>query len=187
GVASDGGSEASRFATVESLVERGTSAIDGSTFADTVDRVRLRDRWYSDKPPLLSVAAAGLYAVLHTLGLSFRESPRATIWWMTLLVSGASAAGLAVLFDAVLARFGLASRDRLLQTAAAVCGTLVFVYATTFSNHAVAALVLFAAAAAFLSRRAFVAGILAGTTAAIEIPVGGIFLAMLGIALAVEA
>jgi hypothetical protein len=187
GWASDGGSEASRFATIESLVERGTFAIDESTFADTVDRVRLRDHWFSDKPPLLSLAAAGVYAILHALGLSFRSSPRAAIWWMTLLVSGASAAGLAALFDRALARFGLAGRDRLLQAAAAVGGTLVFVYATTFSNHAVAALVLFAAAIAFLARRAFLAGLFAGTTAAIEIPVGGLFLVVLGGALAIEA
>ncbi|MBI3846422.1 MAG: hypothetical protein HY292_17475 [Planctomycetes bacterium] len=187
GYASDGGSESSRFALVESLVERGTFAIDDSTFADTVDRARIGNHWYSDKPPLLSVVSAPVYALLHACGLSFRETPRTTIYLMSLLVSGASLAFLALLFFRALPNLGVDGADRWLQTAGAAFGTLAFAFATTFSNHAVSALALFAGAVSFLDRAAFRAGLFLGAAAAIEIPVGGLFLAVLGIVLVVES
>src|SRR5512139_4479 len=62
--------DASRLAAIDSLVARGTWVIDDSPFL-TVDKVKLGDHFYSDKPPLLSFAGASLYSILHqTLGLT---------------------------------------------------------------------------------------------------------------------
>lgn len=64
--------DASRLATIESLVHRGTWAIDGSALA-TVDKIKVGDHFYSDKPPLLSWLGAGVYALLHHgLGLTLQ-------------------------------------------------------------------------------------------------------------------
>ena len=68
----------SRWATVWSLVERGTfqiDEVDSYTRWSTIDKVRYRtdesEPWhfYSSKPPLLSVIVAGFYAAERwTLG-----------------------------------------------------------------------------------------------------------------------
>src|SRR5512135_1075584 len=57
--------EESRMATVQTLVEQGTFIIDHTEFNRTGDKVFINEHFYSDKTPLLSVAAAGAYAVLH--------------------------------------------------------------------------------------------------------------------------
>ena len=57
--------EESRMATVQALVEQGTFIIDHTEFNRTGDKVSVNGHFYSDKTPLLSVAAAGMYSVLH--------------------------------------------------------------------------------------------------------------------------
>ena len=61
-----------RMAGIESIAERGTWSIDDSPWVDqTQDKVRLDDKFYSDKMPLLTLMGAGVYAVLHNgLGAS---------------------------------------------------------------------------------------------------------------------
>lgn len=64
--------DASRLATLEALVQRGTWAIEASPFA-TVDKIKVGDHFYSDKPPLLSWLGAGVYGLLHHgLGLTLQ-------------------------------------------------------------------------------------------------------------------
>ena len=78
---------ASRLATVESLVHRGTFAIDGSPFAGTADRVLIDGRYYSSKPPLLSVLAAGGYLAFSSLtGMDFASHPSEATAFVNLLV-----------------------------------------------------------------------------------------------------
>lgn len=62
-----GANDASRLATVESLVHRGTFIIDGSPFAYTIDRAQIDGHNYSTKPPLLPLLMAGEYWVMHRL------------------------------------------------------------------------------------------------------------------------
>src|SRR5512139_3283279 len=59
--------EESRMATVQTLVEQGTFVIDHTEFNRTGDKVFINDHFYSDKTPLLSVGAAGVYWVLHNV------------------------------------------------------------------------------------------------------------------------
>ena len=51
--------EESRMATIQTLVEQGTFVIDHTEFNRTGDKVFINEHFYSDKTPLLSVAAAG--------------------------------------------------------------------------------------------------------------------------------
>lgn len=65
--------DASRMASIESLVHRGTWQIDDSPFAHTVDKIQVDGRFYSSKPPTLAFVGAGIYTILHKgLGLELR-------------------------------------------------------------------------------------------------------------------
>lgn len=76
----------SRMATVESLVSRGTFAIDGSPFSNTVDRVLIDGRSYSSKPPVLSVLAAGAYRAFSRItGVTFASDPSASIAFVNII------------------------------------------------------------------------------------------------------
>src|SRR4051812_26429787 len=57
----------SRYMTVESIVERGTLAVDRSPLlriSGSPDLVRFGGHLYSDKPPVLSALSAAIYAPL---------------------------------------------------------------------------------------------------------------------------
>ncbi len=61
--------DASRMASIESLVHRQTWQIDDSPFAHTLDKIQVGDAFYSTKPPIFSFVGAGVYALLyHGLG-----------------------------------------------------------------------------------------------------------------------
>lgn len=104
--------DGSRFASVESLVERDTFCIDDSIFLKptpelsargtppydldnpllrqgTWDRLFINGHWYSDKPPLVSVPLAGIYRVAMAFGVP-RPSERPDIFArvMCVLLSG---------------------------------------------------------------------------------------------------
>lgn len=74
----------SRLAALTALVERGTWAIDGSPFG-TPDKIKVGERFFSDKPPLLTALGALVYAPLyHGLGWQAQAqgcSPRADNGW----------------------------------------------------------------------------------------------------------
>ena len=107
-----GWNDGSRLATVESLVDHGTLAIDASVFVappphgepphanpypagssaaarGTLDKLRVQGHWYSDKPPTPQVLMAGVYAVWQALtGLRAAAPPLAFGHRMTLASSG---------------------------------------------------------------------------------------------------
>lgn len=100
-----GWNDGSRLATAESLVDRGTLAIDDSIFVrvpperppypaneplllarGTLDKLLVDGRFYSDKPPLPSVAMAGLYALLKgAFGLEAARQPALFCLAMTIV------------------------------------------------------------------------------------------------------
>ena len=95
----------SHIAAIESFVERGTWAIDGSPWHNqTLDKVLLNGRFYSDKMPLLSLVGAGVYAILH-YGFGGSLAPNChqvgrfcAYYWLTLGLVGIPAALLLWLF-----------------------------------------------------------------------------------------
>jgi hypothetical protein len=156
--------EESRMATVQTLVEQGTFVIDHTEFNRTGDKVFINGHFYSDKTPLLSVAAAGVYAMLHNVfGLTLDpaicvpdEDPAAcraftptgtrltAFYWLTLIFIGGSASLLIVLFWRAMLQAGAGG---LLATALAVALGLaspLAPYSIVFAGHVPAALCLFA-------------------------------------------
>jgi hypothetical protein len=105
-----GWNDGSRLATVESLVDERTFAIDRSIFvqpsfadpaggapyypaapAGTFDKIFVSGHFYSDKSPVPAIGMAAIYAALQqTTGIVARQQPAAFCYWMTLLTSGTS-------------------------------------------------------------------------------------------------
>jgi hypothetical protein len=150
--------DASRLASIDSLVERGTWAIDESRFL-TVDKIKIGDHFYSDKPPLLSYVGAGLYSILHqTLGLTLQpdgcdalRSPthcRAALetaeadWaysLLTLLLVSSPATLILVLVYRLAHGRGFGNAGSLAFITLLGLGTALWPYSTVFTNHVPAA------------------------------------------------
>lgn len=100
--------DGSRLASVESLVDHRTLAIEESIYVrvpegaapydpsqrplnreGTKDKLLVDGRYYSDKPMVQSLAMAGVYGVLQSItGLTARDDPARFCYWMTVLSSG---------------------------------------------------------------------------------------------------
>jgi len=148
----------SRMAAIESLVHRGTWIIDESPFSRTGDRIFVDGHFYSDKPPLLSFIASGVYAVLHdgfhlTLDAGWcdfdqrpchcralcskqsGDDPDWAYYLLTLALVGLPSALMLALFYHVTGRFGLDNPAALLLTATLGLATQIFPYSTVFNSH----------------------------------------------------
>src|SRR3954463_8560116 len=67
----------SRYMTVESIVERGTLAVDRSplrAISGSPDLIKVGTHFYSDKPPVLPALAAAVYLPLYASGWTFHGS-----------------------------------------------------------------------------------------------------------------
>jgi len=124
----------SRFATIESLVDRGTFAIDRSPFADTKDEYRYRGRLYSDKSPLLQLEGAAAAEAVRVFGISLGRAQGAAIYLTTLLTIGPWFA-LGIVYAYAFQRdLGFDRRIALAVALATGFATLGFPYAAVFSN-----------------------------------------------------
>lgn len=158
--------DASRLASVEALVEHGTWAIDNTTLAaHTGDFIVINGNTYSDKPPVLSLLAAGVYAVLHRVfhlslvplecdphasacycfALLCPQQPDWAYYWITLTLVGLPSALLLALFYRSTAVQGLSHLPALILTGVLGLGTLVWPYSLVFNNHIPTALCLMTA------------------------------------------
>lgn len=188
----------SRYMTIESLVERGTMAVDRSplrAISGSPDLIKVGSHFYSDKPPVLSVLSAGVYAGLVAGGVRFSASAASFVLADRILVLAVVGAGSAVCLAGLRWWLQVAPLARWaadLLTLVFGFGSLLFGYAGTFNNHSVAAgLVITAFALVFVTtslggpspgRLAF-AGFLSGLAATMDLPVGGALTAALCLAL----
>jgi hypothetical protein len=166
------GNDASRWAAIESLVDYGSTSIERSRFAAGVDRVRIAGRDYSNKPPLLSLVGAAIYALLQALfGWTLAGRGAADVlYWVTLLLVGVPSAWLVAGYHAALGRFPeLGESGRALLTLALGAGTLLFTYSTTFNNHTVAAALLFAGCLAAFDGRGLASGLAVSLAGAVDL------------------
>jgi Tfp pilus assembly protein PilF len=126
--------------TIQSLVEQHSFCIDQSLRKFMVDVVRIDGRFYSDKPPLLSVLGAGVYFPLHkTLGLSFaKHAPWLYHILTDLLVGLPLAVGLWFLARCLISA-GLSPKAATTTVFLTGGGTIYLPYAVTFNNHVPAA------------------------------------------------
>ncbi len=136
----------SRWCTVWSLVERNTfhiDEIDAKPGWATIDKVRYKDHFYSTKPPLLSVAVAGVYKGLkRVFGLDLLKQTDVTCQSILLIVNWLPLTIAYVLLARILAKSTENLTARLLANATFCFGTLVPSYATTLNNHSVTAVFL---------------------------------------------
>lgn len=142
----------SRVAAMESLVERGTWAIDDSPWLElTEDKVLLRERFYSGKMPLLSWLGAGLYTALRGFaGLSLAPDCATTAsgcayYWITLILIGVPASLLIGLFYDFARHLNIATGAAVLGTVALGWGTMIWPYSLVLNHHLPAAVGLFVA------------------------------------------
>jgi hypothetical protein len=153
----------SRMATVQTLVEQGTFIIDQTVFNNTGDKIFVDGHFYSDKTPILSVAAAGVYAVLHNiLGLTLDPTyclpdtdpaacrafgsgePHLTaLYWLSVIFMGVPSALLIALFwKALIARKVGGTMATGLAVTLGIASPIA-PYSTVFSGHIPAAFCLF--------------------------------------------
>ncbi len=136
-----------RVAAIESLAERGTWSIDNSPWVnETKDKVLINGKFYSDKMPLLTLAAAGAYAIPH-FGFGASLAPGCAqvcaYSWLTLIFVGMPAALLIWLFFDYALRRHIPLWIALIGTLAFGLGTMIFPYALVFNHHMPAAAALF--------------------------------------------
>ena len=134
--------DASRMATVESLVERHTFIIDHSTFWDTGDKVYINGHFYSDKPVMPSLLGAVVYFPLYYLGLNLDYGINLAYYIITLLTIKIFWLFGLLAFYSVLAFCKIEAADRLLLTFSLGLASLHFTWSSTFNNHSLAASLL---------------------------------------------
>ncbi len=153
-----GWNDGSRLATVESLVDRGTLAIDDSIFVrvpdddaaplpyppddallreqGTLDKILVDGRYYSDKSPVPALPLAGVYrAWVAATGLTARARPDLFCLLLTLVSSGLAYVVAVGCVDRLGVDTGLSLGYRLSLTASFALGTLALPYARHVNNH----------------------------------------------------
>ena len=189
------GNVSSRYMTIESLSQRGTLAIERSPLlarSGSPDVVRFGMHLYSDKPPVLPTLATPIYFALRMAGVRFTGSLGEFVacnFALTWLVVGTASALTLVALRALLQGVAIPAWSADLATLAFGIASPLLTYAVTFNNHSVAAGCVTAAWALALLERPgratggtrFLIGLLAGLAATIDLPVGGLTLAGLGL------
>ncbi len=136
----------SRFATVESLVNRGTFAIDDSPFSDTVDKVMIGDHAYSSKPPMLPTLAAAIYFLFSKLtGITFTDHPTVSIAFINVIFGLIPYLLLLYFFRKLLEKLFNSRRTVNLGILVFTFNFIGLGYATDFTNHVPSAACLLAA------------------------------------------
>ena len=166
-----------RIAAIESLVERGTWAIDDSAWLElTEDKIFLDGKYYSDKMPVLSFLGTAPYAVLrYGFGASLAPDCRVCAYpWLSVILVAVPAAVMLWLFFDFARRKNVPVWIALIGTFALGLGTMIFPYALVFNNHVPTAACVFASyyllTRAPNSRAALLgAGVLAALAVAIDV------------------
>ena len=176
------GMETSRYSTVESVLERGTFAIEDSFFT-TPDKSERNGHFYSDKPPLLTFGAIAWGRVLKCFGVRYLDGD----YYRAVYLTGV----LVFILSCLTGWFfylGLGKRPRMPEgyriamSVLSVASTLVLSYAVTLNNQTLCAasmmgliLLLERSEETGMTRlRAFLSGILTGLILNLEFVIGGV-------------
>lgn len=180
----------SDLATIQSLVERQTWAIDDSMF-DTADKARVGNRTYSVRPPMLAALASSVYFALFMSGHKFATSPGLCNWWLVSMTGGlAVAAASWAVTRCVEILNGKDGSAGLAIAAGSGFGLSTFAlpYANAINHHTPAAAATVLAVLAILkiecaktaspARAALAAGLFAALAFTFDLAGGGIVIAM---------
>ena len=135
----NGWSDASRMATIQSLVDFHSLSIDQSVFQDTGDKVFIEGHFYSDKLAVPSLIGAIFYLPLSLLGFKLGYGWNIAYYLITLVTVKASWLAGLVAFYRTLGFTPLADRKRIWLTLALGVGSLHLTWSATFNNHSLAA------------------------------------------------
>ncbi|MGL5923168.1 MAG: hypothetical protein ACRC32_09655 [Chroococcidiopsis sp.] len=129
--------DASRMATIESLVDFHTFSIDRSTYIWTGDKYFYQNHFYSDKPPIMALYGSVFYLFLKSVfNLTSATHQSATYFLLTVLIMGVmSSLGLVCLYE-IFKFFRIDERWTNIVLLLAGAGTLVLPYSIVFNNHA---------------------------------------------------
>lgn len=130
--------DASRIATIQSLVDSGSLSIEHSSIT-TMDKVFIGGHFYSDKPVLPQAMGAVVYAPLRAMGLKLAWDWNLSYYLITLLTVKLFWWLSLVAFEKSLGFTGLGQARRLLLTVALGLGTLALSWSATFNSHSLAA------------------------------------------------
>src|SRR5258706_4485031 len=125
----------SRMGTIQALVERHTFVLDDTDFVNTIDKVSIGGHFYSEKPPLLAVLGAVIYAPLHAAGADLRQSNGPPLA-ITFGLIGFSFLVCLACFHAAVLSVGLSVADATWMTLMLTLGTLCLPFSITLNNHA---------------------------------------------------
>src|SRR5437870_376432 len=143
--------ELARLATVQSLVEKRTLAIDSAhEFVPQHDTIRHAGHVFSAQPPTLSVLLAGPYWVMRRSGLTFQSNPSLVAYLLTLLGATIPVAAAAGLIYRMGRLFELPRQRRALLAAVVVFGGGLVSYGTVLNAHAPAAALLLGSTACII-------------------------------------
>ncbi len=138
----------SRWATVRSLVEQHTYAIDDIVSQpgwDTIDMVKHVGRdgqphLYSSKPPLMATLLAGPYFVIYTVsGADLGRFPYEIGRFLLVLVNVLPMLLYFVVLAMLAERLGTSDWGRIFMVAAGALGTFLTTFVVTLNNHTPAA------------------------------------------------
>jgi len=133
--------DASRIATVKSLVEYQSFTIDNSQFDNsplfTGDKYFYNNHFYSDKPPLPALMGAAVYFILkNVIGINFSNHFALTYYLITLLSVGVfSCIGLVYFHKILLKIFKTDENWANLTTFLAGSATFILPYSLALNNH----------------------------------------------------
>ncbi len=139
-------------------------------FVATCDKIRLSSadgtgKYYSDKTPLLAVAGAAIYFVLHSIGLDVREHLSIIYQLLTfflVLLPALSIFYFLQLYYLSKTPGPNSSEAQLWTTLAATFGTLILPYSLVFNSHVPAAAALLGSFVLLQSGSLGIAGLLLG-------------------------
>lgn len=134
----------SRWATVWSLVERGTYQIDEIDAAPgwgTIDKVRHEGHFYSTKPPLQSTLVAGVYWCVKRLsGWNLTDHTAQVARFILLLVNWLPRVLSLIVLAMLVERYARRDFGKLFVLAVASWATLLDPFTSSLNNHSPAAI-----------------------------------------------
>ena len=178
-------------ATIESIVERRTFAIDKSEFVLTVDKMKVGEHFYSDKAPGFALLLSPVYFMLYKLGLTINEHRFLSISILTIFGVVIPAVLSLIMFTSVSKLlFPDVKKEHIYITRVLLAfGTIMVSFSGLLNYHLFAALLLMSTIYIILSGEKkelkgflyMIGGFLSGLLFTMDIPTGGIFLLLIGI------